>query len=95
MLVLLVRYGFVISSSVEGIVIFTVGMVLFKSCKSRLHYDLLEKGEVQPQEKQKEIPTEKLQNLTPEELALLQKLLEKINNKTNASNELQQTKQNM
>ncbi len=55
----------------------------------------LEKGEVQPQEKQKEIPTENLQNLTQEELALLQKLLEKINNKTNATNESQQTKQNM
>lgn len=46
----------------------------------------LEKGDDHPVEKQKEIPTEKLGNLTQEELALLQRLLEKMNNKTNPSN---------
>jgi hypothetical protein len=43
----------------------------------------LEKGLGQTEEKQKEIPTEKLGNLTHEELAMLQKLLEKMNAKTN------------
>jgi hypothetical protein len=44
----------------------------------------LEKGIEHTVEEQKEAPTEKLGNLTQEELALLQKLLEKMNNiKTN------------
>lgn len=42
----------------------------------------LEKGLNQVEEKQKEMPTEKLGNLTQEELAMLQKLLEKMNAKT-------------
>jgi hypothetical protein len=41
----------------------------------------LEKGEIPPLAKQKEIPKEKLQNLTQEELELLQKLLQKISDK--------------
>ena len=41
----------------------------------------LEKGEVQPVEKQKDISKEKLGNLTQEEIELLQKLLQKIGNK--------------
>jgi len=50
----------------------------------------LEKG-VPPLEKQKDISKEKLGNLTQEELELLQKLLEKINDsKKDASNENQQ-----
>jgi hypothetical protein len=55
----------------------------------------LEKGEIPPLEKQKEITKEKLQNLTDEEISLLQKLLEKIKDiKTNANDENQQKKQN-
>jgi len=51
----------------------------------------LEKGEVPPLQKQKDISKEKLGNLTQEELELLQKLLEKINdNKKDASNKNQQ-----
>jgi hypothetical protein len=41
----------------------------------------LEKGEVPPLEKQKEISKEKLGNLTQEEIELLQKLLQKIGDK--------------
>ncbi|MGB6463476.1 MAG: hypothetical protein WBF38_04545 [Nitrosotalea sp.] len=40
----------------------------------------LEKGKVLQPEEQKEIPKEKLQNLTQEEFAMLQNLLEKLNN---------------
>jgi len=44
----------------------------------------LEKGIEHAAEEQKEVPTEKLGNLTQEELVLLQNLLEKMNNnKTN------------
>lgn len=46
----------------------------------------LEKGVDHSVEKQKEIPTEKLGNLTQEELALLQSLLAKMNSKTSTSN---------
>lgn len=42
----------------------------------------LEKGIDHAKEEQKEIPTEKLGSLTQEELAMLQKLLEKMNAKT-------------
>ncbi|TLY06254.1 MAG: site-specific integrase [Thaumarchaeota archaeon] len=41
----------------------------------------LEKGEIPPLEKQKEISKEKLQNLTQDEIELLQKLLQKIGDK--------------
>jgi hypothetical protein len=55
----------------------------------------LEKGEIPSLEKQKEITKEKLQNLTDEEISLLQKLFEKIKDtKTNANDENQQKKQN-
>lgn len=46
----------------------------------------LKKDNDHPVEKQKEIQTERLGNLTQEELSLLQSLLEKMNNKTNPSN---------
>ena len=47
----------------------------FSRCEEFLD---LEKGEIPPLEKQKDIPKEKLGNLTQEELELLQKLLQKI-----------------
>lgn len=53
----------------------------------------LEKGQDHTLQKQKDVAADKLGNLTQEELALLQKLLEKMgNDKTNASNNDQQQK---